>query len=535
MQADLNLVVKGAALMAAGIIASKILGMIFQIILVNILTPDELGLFFLATGIIAFFVILANFGLIDSLTRFVAFYLEKKDFPRIKGTIFSAIKIHFILCVLIGILVFLLSDWIAGAIFAKPQLGVLLKLLAITVPLTTIGGDFQSAMDGFKQIKYKIYIRRVIQLLSKIVILLALALAGFSLIGAILTFVLTEAVAFIFGLFFLEKKVFSITNPKITAIPTGRELVKFSAPLFLTGIFSYAFVNFDVILLGFFAPAYNAGIYGVALTTANFGQAPLEALAVLVIPITTSYFAMAKIGEFKKFFGTISRWLFLVAFPLTALLIVFAEPIQVLLFGKLYAGSALALDILLVGFFVNTITGPTQQSLIAAGKTKLILGNAILLGILSIGLNSILAPLFAQPVLFLPAGSEHIGTAIATAATNAAWGILTLAELYVLFRIQPFTKNHLKVLCSAAMAVAATVLIAETAIPFSIMSAITMGRIFILLYLVAAAAIFVVLYFPLLLIFRSFHEEDLQIMLAIERKTGFRVEFLRNIAKKIIK
>jgi O-antigen/teichoic acid export membrane protein len=545
MQADLNLIVKGAALMALGVIASKILGYFFNIFLARILTPSELGLFFIATAVIGLFGIIANIGIADSLTRFVAFYKEKKDLERVKGSILSTIRIHIVSSIAIGITVFFLSDWIAIAFFSKPELGFLLKLLAFVVPVSLIASDLMLAMDGFKKIQYKIYIRRIIQIIAKIILLAGFFYAGLTLTGAVLTFIFSEAIGLVFAFFFLEKKVFSL-NSKIKTIFVSKEMLVFSMPLFLMGLFSAVLAICDVLLLGFFAPAYNTGIYSVALDTARLGLTPVEIMAVLGIPIATSYFALEKFAEFKKIYNALARWTLAMVLPLSLLLVLFAEPVQILFFGKAYANSALAMSILLTGFLFYAVTGPAQQTLIAAGKTKLTLFNAIIAGVTVAVLDIILIPLFMQ------SNSAQIGAAIGTAIAYIAWGALGIIELHWLFRIQPFTKTYFKIVLAGISGTAIAFLLATLPITqaginaFMAASAKLFGAgIPIIGKLISGITgtgimpalvtglVFLPIYALFFLALKCFEKEDLEVLVAIERKTGFRIEFLRKIVKKL--
>ncbi|MDD5148229.1 MAG: flippase [Candidatus ainarchaeum sp.] len=547
MQADLNLIVKGAALMTMGVFASKILGYFFNIFLARILAPEELGLFFIATAVSGLFVMFANMGIADSLARFVAFYNEKKDAGRVKGSILSTLRIHIVSSIVVGIALFFMSDWIATAFFSKPGLGLLLKILAITVPVSTIASDFMMATDGFKKIQYKIYIRRIIQIVFKLGLLIALYSIGLSLVGAVLALVFSEAIALVFGWFFLEKKVFSLRSG-IKTIFVDRELLGFSMPLLLMGIFSYLLTVFDVILLGFFAPAYSTGVYGTAVDTAKIGLMPLEILVVLGVPIATSYFALNKFHEFKKIYNTLARWILSIVLPLAAIMVLFSEPIQVFLFGKPYANSAIAMSILVLGYLFYAMTGPAQQVLIASGRTKLSFYNATIAGILAVALNIILIP------LFMKTGQAYIGAAISTAVSYTTWGALGIIELYWMFKIQPFTKTYFKAAIAGLVGVGisfflATLPLSRAAINAAISGAAgffggilpIMGRLIIaaaetgIATGIVAGLVFIPIYALLFLGLRCFEKEDLQVLAAIERKTGIRINWLRNFVKRFVR
>ena len=516
MKADLNLLVKGAAFMTVGIFASKLLGYFFQIFLARILTPSELGLFLIATAVLGLFVMVSNFGIAESLSRFIAFYSAKKDFGKVKGSIRSAFMVHAVTTIALAIVLFFSSDLLAQMVFAKPELGIIFKIFAVVLPVSVFSADLLMTMEGFKKIQYKVLIRRFLQLIAKFGILVLFWAMGLSLMAAVLAFVLSEIVALFCGIFFFKKKVFPKELQKIKAVLVNREMLHFAWPLLLMGVFANILITIDVIMLGFFAPAYDAGQYGIAHTTGQLELMPLEIMIALAVPIATTYIALNKIQELKKIYSIISRWIFSLALPLGLLLVIFAVPIQIFLFGNAYAESAAAMNILILGYFLFCLFGPTQQTLLASGKTKLNFINATTAGILTIILNAILIP------YFLLQNAATVGAAISTAIAYTVWGLMGVIELYAIYRIRPFTGKHLKVLLASLASVGIAFYLMHLVLAYSIISAIATGIIFLALYPI------------FLLVLRSFEKEDIEIILAIERKTGMRIEFLRRIVKRFL-
>ncbi|MBN1941102.1 MAG: flippase [Candidatus Diapherotrites archaeon] len=516
MNTDLSLLVKGAALMTIGVFASKILGYAFQIFLARILTPSELGLFLIATSVVGLFAILSNFGIAESLSRFIAFYYAKKEYEKTKGSIISAFTMHSGTAIGMALILFFGSDLLAVFVFSKPELGIIFKILAFTLPLSIFSVDCLMAMEGFKKIKYKILTRRFLQLVAKFGVLIFFWLLGLSLMAAVLAYLVSEIVALFFSAFFLKKKVFPKELEKVKAVLVKREMASFAWPLLLAGVFANILITIDVIMLGYFAPAYDAGQYGIAHTTGQLGLMPLEIMLALAVPIATGYIALNKIAELKKIYAIISRWIFSLAFPLGLLLVLFAVPIQIFLFGNSYAESAGAMVILVAGYFAFCLFGPAQQTLLAAGKTKLNFINSTTAGIVTVILNALLIP------YFLAQNSATIGAAISTAVAYSLWGLMGFAELFWLYKIKPFTSKHIKVFAAAIASVAIGFFTANFFLDYSIFSAIATGIIFLAIYPV------------FLLSLHSFEKEDIEIMFAIERKTGLRIEFVRNIVKKFL-
>src|SRR3989344_6005200 len=516
MKSDLNLIVKGAAFMAVGIFASKILGYVYQIFLARILTPGEFGLFLIATAVLGFFTMLANFGVADSLPRFIAFYQTKKEDGKVKGSIFAAIKIHLFTSVFLAAVFFFSADWLAVAFFSKPEIAVLLRVLALSLPISLIATDYMASLEGFKRIEYKILARKIIEIISKILVLFLFFLMGLSLWGAVFSFIISEAVVLFFGIFVLHKKVFPAHYKTIKKAGMNKEILAFAWPLLLTGIFANILVMIDTIMLGFFAPSYDTGLYGTAVPIGKLVLMPFDIIIVLGVPITATYFALNQMDSLKKIFRTVSRWIFVFSLPLALLLALFAEPVQVFLFGEAYRNSATAMSILAIGYLLFSAFGPSHQVLIASGRTRLNFLNATAAGIIAVGLNLLFIPYFLQM------GMAVVGAALSTMIAYFIWGAIGFIEMKMIFKLNTFTRQHVKTAVAAVLPICAAFFAVHEFLPYSIFSAIATGAIALAFYCL------------LLLALKCFEKEDIEVLLAIEKKAGFRIEFLHRIMRRFI-
>ena len=113
-----------------------------------------------------------------------------------------------------------------------------------------------------------------------------------------------------------------------------------------------------------------------------------------------------------------------------------------------------------------------------------------------------------------------IGGAIATAVSLSVSGILAFAEVCYLTRIISIKWNYLKAVIAGLLSVFFIK---------KISGFIAMDYDFILL-----AAIFVMIYSFFIVILRSLEREDIEILKAVEKKSGIKIGFLRDVIKKVI-
>ena len=117
------------------------------------------------------------------------------------------------------------------------------------------------------------------------------------------------------------------------------------------------------------------------------------------------------------------------AWPFYLVMLVFAPTVLELLFGSGFAQGASALRILSATMLVATACGPIDVVLLMSGRSMLSLANLVIALILNIGLNLLLVPRIGIS-----------GAAIAWLAAILSTNLLPLAEVWMILRIQPWSR-----------------------------------------------------------------------------------------------
>jgi O-antigen/teichoic acid export membrane protein len=115
---------------------------------------------------------LANFGIADSVIRFVALFIKEGDNEKIKKLIFTSSIFLFLLFVTISIIIYPFADIILKAVlpvkYIKDGLTILpYSLICLTI--NSVNGVFASVLDGMQ----KNYIRNTIYIVSALILLVA--------------------------------------------------------------------------------------------------------------------------------------------------------------------------------------------------------------------------------------------------------------------------------------------------------------------------------------------------------------------------
>jgi len=510
LDASLRTIAKGAGVSFIGAFIGLGLGYFSRIIIARWLGAEDYGLISLGYAALMIGATLSLVGLPAGIQRYVSFYKGKGDKGRIKGTILGALKISVPMSLIVGSIFFFYADWISIHVFHSPELTPILKIFAIAIPFLVLTDNAIYATIGFQDVRYRVYVVDLFQNIFKLLAIVALLVLGFGVMGAawgwVLAIVLTPFLAF----YFLEKRVFPIFNAKVKAIFIDRELFSFSLPLIFTMVAGMVIGWMDVLMLGYFLSASAVGIYNAALPTARLVMVATKSISVLFVPVASELYAKNRVQELRGIYTVITKWVLSLALPVFLLMVLFSESIIRIMFGAEYVEGATALSILAFAFFFSSVISPAVFLLQVYGKTKLIMVVYFVAAGVNFTLNLLLIPRYG------------INGAAITTALQSLLGIIYLFAVYRIGGMQPFRLNQLKPVFASIIAVLVVYVATKYIVGESLIALITM------------LFVFIILYFFLLLIFKSFEEEDLMIMRAIDERLGTKSDWLRKIIGKFV-
>ena len=471
---EIKNIAKGSLIILIGIFLSKFLTYIYRAIVARFLGSSDYGLLTLGLAIFGFIGILATLGLRSGVLRYVSFFRGKEDLRKVKGAITSSLRITLFLGILAGLILFLFSNFIGITIFDKPQLSIILKILAVSLPFLGMLQVFLGAFIGFQKQKYEVISDKLFRGITIIVLTIILVLLGFGVFGAAIAYSLTVILTTILAFILFEKKTFRLLKTQIKSIRITKALLKFSWPLTFTYFFGFIISYTDTLMLGYLRTNSEVGIYNTAIPTAGLLLIPAVALFLNMISSMTSLYAKKKTKEFIQVYKASTKWVFMINFPLFLFFIAFPASILIILFGREYALGATSLIILAFGYLLySTITYPSATLLSMVEKTKSILYSQIIAAVINIILN-----------LFLIVRYGMVGAAIATSISLIIGSVLFLAFAYKYTKDLPYFKSYIKPFIAAIISLFIVVLLAPlfkigsyTVIPLAVLYTLTYSGI----------------------------------------------------------
>ncbi|MBN2067036.1 MAG: flippase [Candidatus Diapherotrites archaeon] len=515
---DLKVIARGAGFVFIGFFVSKLLSYFYRVLLARFLGPEELGIFSMGLAVVGIVTVFGAVGLYQGVLHFVAVYESRGEKEKVRGAVLGSLKMQLATSLVAMAAMLLIAEPVAMLAFQQPSLTLVLQLLALTIPLQVITSNFMILTQAFKKIEYKVLVRHIIENLAKLALTFWLVFLGFGAAGASLALALAGAFALAVSFFFIQKKVYRVFSPGEKAVYNWRELFGYSWPLFAVGFFMLIMGNIDTISLGILNTAFNTGIYNVATPTARFLEMPSFAFLSLFLPVATGLYATRKMDDLGKAYKAVTRWIFSLTLPCALFAVLFAREILSIMFGPVYAEGAAALAILSLGFFVFYSLDTVRSMLQPIAKTRLVLYNTIAAAVLNVILNVLLIPSLGI-----------VGAALATTTSYFFWSLLAFFEVYSAIKIHPFSRAYWKPTLASFIAIL---------LFFALKSSIPAIDLFQfplkVVLLLAFGAAFLAVYAVLFIAFRGLQPEDIEILKAIEAKTGVKAGFARNIIKRFI-
>jgi len=470
----LEKIAKSATFVIVGLFISKVLAYIYKIIIARIGT-EEFGLFSTGLAIIGIITTISFLGLHEGVVRYIAFFREKKEKERMKGTFILVITITFILSIFIAIILFIFSKEISIRFFHNEDLSMILKILAVAIPLDVGKTIFLNVIKAFEIIKYDIYIKQILENTLKVIVTAILVYFGLSVVGATIAYVFSLLVGFILSAYFLEKKVYPFLKDKIKPVFESKEILTYSLPLLFSGFLIMIFSWTDTLMLGNLRTISDVGIYNVAVSTAKLLYLAPFAISIIFLPIATRLYARGSKKEIKDIYQSTTKWIFGINLLLFGYLSLFSKEILNILFGFDYVSGWLSLIILAGGFLIMYLVNNASYILRVIKRTRLEFSNYAICAILNIILNYIFILKYGL-----------LGAAIATATTSVILGILQLAEVFYLTKLNPFNLKFLNVILAAILTfIPLSLIISKFNIQINLINLLIIGVLSLGIYLLS--------------------------------------------------
>lgn len=458
-------VAQNTSFLTAASVLQKIISFAYFIFIASKIGVLNTGSYTFAISITTVFIVLADFGFTQVLTREASKFPEKSQ--HYFDTVISS-KILF------GIGAYVLVILFANVLNYAPQLKLFIYISGVTMFFDNLQTGFLSIFRANKNLKYESVVVIAVQAANLLIGTAAVFLKA--PLGWLIAAYTIPSILIVFVSAFYVNRTYGVRYHFVIDRAVLRQFAIFGFPFavaaFLGRLYSYS----DSILISKLLTAENLGWWVVPYKIAYAFQFVPTALSASVYPVFSSLTISApdKIGEL---FVKAWKYLFVIVFPLSFGLIALASPVVIHFFGHNYEQSIPVLRISMLSLIFSYLAIITGALLNATNHQKTQTGLIATALISNIALNLLLIPSFGI-----------VGAAYSALFSNLLlWALgFAYARKYVVFSSLTVLKSGIKILL---LALIMSILVYLLNQHFSIYITIPLGILIYGLLLVAAGTI----------------------------------------------
>ncbi|MEM9907643.1 MAG: oligosaccharide flippase family protein, partial [Cyanobacteria bacterium P01_D01_bin.44] len=278
----------------------------------------------------------------------------------------------------------------------------------------------------------------------------------------------------------------------------SKKLLAFSLPLSFGSFLWLVMLWTDALMLGYFRPAAEVGIYRAASQTALLMTLFTRSLVTLFAPMIARLYSTGALEELDKLFSTAARWSFSLTLPLFLILAVAGEDV-LSIFGQDFEIGWIPLIVLAAGQLARAGPGGFAMHILSmSGHQYLKLVGDIILAVTNVGLNLLMIPRWGL-----------MGAAIATGISILAVNLLRILQVQLVLNMHGFNWSYLKAIGAGTIATVISLVINSRTIAVS-------SPINILI----TTAVIIAIYIPLLLMM-GLEKSDQLVLRKVQQKLTF--------------
>jgi len=504
---------KGASLLFIGTMLGMVFGFFMRVVIARFYSVEDYGIFNLYYSFLLIFGSIGALGLRDGLNRYIGYYTGKREEEKIASTIKWGIIIGVISGILLGALLIFTSQYIAPILSEDPNFVFYLRVVGITTPFLVIFNVIISIFRGFERAKERIIFsslgrQSLILIAVSIVGLMALPFEILIIAVSVAIIVITIALYIYYRKKiknFVTKSTDYFQNSQI-----GKNLILFSLPLLLVSIMAKVMGYTDTFMLAYFQTETEVGLYNAAKPISRLIRTGLTVSIFIYQPLVSRLYAQKKYKENEAIYTSLTKWISFLTLPLAFCFILYPR-VVLSIFGADYAIAASTLQVLAIAYFIKTLLGPNHSTLIGYGKSKFVMYVNFSAAIVNIIGNLLLIPVLGP-----------LGAAIATGTSIVVMRLIKSIKVYKMSNIHILKPYILKPIIFSSLIILALGLSIGNLLPINL---ILLGILFF---------VFISIVLVVMILTKSFSQEDLRLLLLLEKKLGLDFKRIKRIIKKFL-
>jgi O-antigen/teichoic acid export membrane protein len=326
----------GSFFLMIGIVCSSVILALGTLVLGNVLSAEELGLYsivLIPSTIIAYF---RDMGVNSAMTQRIANLRVTNKNSEIHDVILSGVLFEVISGAILSLVCFAISNYLA-VLLSRPDASSLIALMSVSIFASSVVSAASAIFFGFEKMKFN-SLTQIVQAIIKTLFGPLLVILGYSVLGAVLGVVISVVVSGLIGMllvyFVLFRPIRKLKIGKFNIKQALVPLLKYGIPLTFSGIVLGVLPQF---FASFMTAYVSDGIMG------NYTAAIYCAVIVTFIsfPVSNVLFpAFSKLNpekepeQLKTVFSSSIKYTAILLIPTTMLIMTLSTPLLYTLFPQ---------------------------------------------------------------------------------------------------------------------------------------------------------------------------------------------------------
>jgi O-antigen/teichoic acid export membrane protein len=232
------------------------------------------------------------------------------------------------------------------------------------------------------------------------------------------------------SIYFIKKPPFELKLKLRFSEPT-KELIRYSLPLLITSTLLNIMTWTATMMLGYFKSAEVVGIYSAVSPLVGFLGMMIGPMGFVYVPVVSKLWGESRTGLVGPIYQIMTKWCFLLTFPVFVLMFVYPEAILIRIYGADYVSGSIVLRILALGSIANSYFGFNYHTIMASGDSDLLMKCSLASAGMNVLLNFLLIPQYGI-----------VGAAIASSVSFSAIEVFMTFKIWKNQNMHPFTSMY---------------------------------------------------------------------------------------------
>jgi O-antigen/teichoic acid export membrane protein len=350
------------------------------------LGQEEFGVWALV-GVISSYAQLSDFGITESLIKFMAEFKAREETEKLNQLINTAISIYLVLGAAFGILFVAVLPFVVENILRIPPLLAEKALLVFSIAImlffvNMLMGVFGSLIIGFQRMEYSNVIALSSTIISAVGTVYFLA-GGYGIQGLIYNNAINTAFIITANLL-AAKHLFPMLriNPvRYFKCDILRVIFSFSWKVQISNITQLMIFQIDRVLLSHYVGLVAVSHYEVANRVASQVRGFVTSIFTPMVPAASTLHAVSDGDRVTGLYRRSFKYMAIAAIPFSILVVALAHPFIRTWLGPDFETSAFTLQLLAFSYMLNLLTGPGGFILSGINKPEVGMRSSIMAGV----------------------------------------------------------------------------------------------------------------------------------------------------------